>query len=59
MMKLQKMVNQNTFVDHLIHMEDEGWETVLAVNLNGAFYACREAVRIMAEDNYARFNCKY
>ncbi len=39
-----------TFVDHLIHMEDVGWQTVMDVNLNGAFYVCREAVRIMAED---------
>ena len=39
-----------TFVDHLIHMEDAGWQGVMNVNLNGAFYVCREAVRIMAED---------
>lgn len=39
-----------TFVDHLIHMEDEGWAGVMSVNLNGAFYVCREVVRIMAED---------
>ena len=38
------------FVDHLIHMEDAGWQGVMDVNLNGAFYVCREAVRIMAED---------
>ena len=42
-----------TFVDHLIHMEDDGWAGVMAVNLNGAFYVCREAVRIMAEDGNA------
>lgn len=42
-----------TFVDHLIHMEDDGWAGVMAVNLNGAFYVCREAVRIMAEDGKA------
>ncbi len=42
-----------TFVDHLIHMEDDGWAGVMAVNLNGAFYVCREAVRIMAEDERA------
>ena len=40
-----------TFVDHLIHMEDEGWQSVMDVNLNGAFYVCREMVRILAEDN--------
>jgi len=42
-----------TFVDHLIHMEDDGWAGVMAVNLNGAFYVCREAVRIMAKDGNA------
>lgn len=42
-----------TYVDHLIHMEDDGWAGVMAVNLNGAFYVCREAVRIMAEDDNA------
>jgi 3-oxoacyl-[acyl-carrier protein] reductase len=45
--------SSDTFVDHLIHMEDEGWAGVMAVNLNGAFYVCREAVRIMAEDGNA------
>ena len=49
--EIAKNGKSSTFVDHLIHMEDEGWEPVLAVNLNGAFYTCREAVRIMAEDN--------
>jgi len=42
-----------THVDHLIHMEDEGWAGVMAVNLNGPFYVCREAVRIMAKDGTA------
>jgi len=49
--EIAKNGKSETFIDHLIHMEDEGWESVLAVNLNGAFYACREAVRIMTEDN--------
>lgn len=40
-----------THVDHLIHMEDEGWAGVMAVNLNGAFYVCREVARVMAEDD--------
>jgi len=48
--ELAKDGKSDTFVDHLIHMEDEGWAGVMAVNLNGAFYVCREAVRIMAED---------
>ena len=41
-----------TFVDQLIHMEDKGWRTVMGVNLDGAFYVCREAVRVFAEDNH-------
>lgn len=40
-----------TYADQLIHMSDEGWASVLAVNLDGAFYVAREAVRVMAEDN--------
>jgi len=43
----------DTHVDHLIHMGDEGWASVMAVNLNGAFYVCREAVKIMAKDGNA------
>lgn len=39
-----------TFVDHLIHMGDDGWAGVLAVNLNGAFYLCREFTRVLAQD---------
>lgn len=38
------------FVDQLIHMEDEGWADVLAVNLNGTFYLAREFARVMARD---------
>ena len=51
--ELAKDGKSDTFVDHLIHMEDDGWAGVMAVNLNGAFYVCREAVRIMAEDGNA------
>jgi 3-oxoacyl-[acyl-carrier protein] reductase len=29
-------------------MEDEGWRAVMAVNLDGAFFCTREALRIMA-----------
>ncbi len=35
------------FADHIIDMSDEGWQAVLNVNLNGAFYCCREAVKVM------------
>ncbi len=37
-----------THVDHLIHMQDEGWKGVMGVNIDGAFYCAREAVRAMA-----------
>ena len=36
-----------THVDHLIFMEDEGWQGVMGVNLDGAFYCTRAAVRSM------------
>ncbi len=48
--QLAKGETPSVHVDHLIHMEDEGWASVLAVNLNGPFYVCREITRIMAED---------
>jgi len=37
-----------THVEQLVFMEDEGWRTVMGVNLDGAFYCTREALRIMA-----------
>lgn len=37
-------------VDQLIHMEDHGWQAVLAVNLNGPFYMAREFARLAAAD---------
>ena len=40
----------NIQVDQLIHMEDTGWETVMAVNINGPFYTAREFTRILAQD---------
>ena len=40
-----------THVDHLVHMQDEGWRGVLAVNLDGVFYCTRAAVRSMARAN--------
>jgi 3-oxoacyl-[acyl-carrier protein] reductase len=35
------------YPDLIIDMEDEGWQGVLNVNLNGPFYCTREAVRSM------------
>ena len=40
-----------THVDHIVHMQDEGWRGVLAVNLDGVFYCTRAAVRSMAKAN--------
>lgn len=37
-----------THVEQLVFMEDEGWRAVMGVNLDGAFYCTREALRIMA-----------
>ena len=37
-----------THVEQAVFMEDEGWRTVMAVNLDGAFFCTREALRIMA-----------
>jgi NAD(P)-dependent dehydrogenase (short-subunit alcohol dehydrogenase family) len=37
-------------VDQLIHMGDEGWAGVMAVNINGPFYVCRAFARVLATD---------
>ena len=37
------------YPDITIDMEDEGWHGVLNVNLHGAFYCTREAVRLMVK----------
>jgi 3-oxoacyl-[acyl-carrier protein] reductase len=36
--------------DQTMHMSDEGWAHVVGVNLNGAFYCARAALRLMARD---------
>lgn len=36
-------------VEQLVFMEDEGWRGVMSVNLDGAFYCTREALRLMAQ----------
>ena len=36
------------FADHIVHMEDDGWQRVVNINLNGTFFCSREAVRLMA-----------
>ncbi len=42
-----------THVDHIVFMEDAGWRGVLGVNLDGAFYCSRAAVRSMANAGIA------
>jgi 3-oxoacyl-[acyl-carrier protein] reductase len=37
----------DVFLDHIIDMQDDGWQRVIDINLNGLFYNCREAVRLM------------
>ncbi len=36
--------------DQTIHMSDEGWRRVIGVNLDGAFWCARAALRLMARD---------
>jgi len=48
--ELANQGSSSTFVDHLIHLGDEGWAGVLAVNLDGAFFVCREFVRVLVQD---------
>ena len=42
-----------THVDHLVHMQDDGWKGVMGVNLDGAFYCTRAAVRSMVKAGIA------
>ena len=37
--------------DQTIHMSDDGWNHVLNVNLNGAFWCARAVVRYLAKEN--------
>jgi len=50
--RTEQLMNGETptvYADHLIDMSDEGWHAVIGVNLNGTFYCCREALRLMVE----------
>jgi 3-oxoacyl-[acyl-carrier protein] reductase len=40
-------------VEQAVFMEDEGWRGVMGVNLDGAFYCTRAALRLMARDDIA------
>ena len=49
--ELQEGGEARTHVDHIVFMEDAGWKGVLGVNLDGAFYCTRAAVRSMVRAN--------
>jgi len=43
--------------DHLVHMSDDGWHRMLAVNLHGVFYCCRDALAVMNRQNSGAIVC--
>jgi len=49
--QMAKGETPTVYPDLIIDMEDEGWHGVLNVNLHGAFYFTREAVRLMVKSN--------
>lgn len=51
MAQIEKGEKPTVFADHTIDMGDTGWQAVVNVNLNGAFYCCREALRVMTREN--------
>ena len=51
--ELKDTGQSDTHVDHIVFMEDDGWQGVLGVNLDGAFYCTRAAVRSMVNANIA------
>lgn len=51
--QLAKGEKPTVFADHTIDMGDDGWQTLLNVNLNGTFYCCREALKIMTKHDIA------
>jgi 3-oxoacyl-[acyl-carrier protein] reductase len=46
-----------THADHVVDMTDEGWQRMLAINLFGAFYCCRAALRMMNRQNQGSIVC--
>lgn len=53
MEQIQHGQQPTVFADHTIDMGDAGWQAVVNVNLNGTFYCCREALRIMTREGIA------
>lgn len=51
--QLQRGETPTVHVEQAVFMADEGWRAVMAVNLDGAFYCTREALRLMARDGTA------
>lgn len=50
--KIDILVNNAGIMDEMMpvgEVEDELWESVMNVNLNGPFYACRKAVNLMIQ----------
>ncbi|MGI9285175.1 MAG: SDR family NAD(P)-dependent oxidoreductase [Pseudomonadales bacterium] len=45
--QLQQGQTPTVHLDHIIDMQDDGWQRVLDINMNGLFYNCREAVKLM------------
>jgi len=48
--ELAETGSSEIIVDQLIHMQDDGWAKVMAVNINGAFHLARAFTRILAKD---------
>ena len=48
--ELAETGRSDIIVDQLIHMRDEGWAGVMAVNIDGAFRLAREFTRVLASD---------
>ena len=46
----RKAAEPSTIVDQLIHMQDDGWRSVMGVNIDGTFFLFREVVRVMARE---------
>jgi len=53
MAQLERGEAPTVHADQTIDMGDEGWQAVVDVNLNGTFYCCREALRIMSREDIA------